>query len=125
MGPSEQRLLRILWARGDATAREVVGDENVKVAYTTVMTTLDRLYKKRVLTRVSEGRAFRYKPRFTQEEMQRALAGQLMRQLLGTGANTKLLLSFCVEAVSEHDVALLDELQQLIVEKRQSLGKRC
>ena len=124
LGPLEQRLLRILWARGDATAREVLEDENVKVAYTTVMTTLDRLYKKHVLTRGPDGRAFRYKPRFTQAEMLRGLAGQLMRQLLGSSASTKLSLSYFVEAVTEHDVQLLDELQQLVAQKRHKRDNR-
>ena len=46
LGPLEQRLLERLWARGSATVRELVEDECDDLAYTTLMTTLDRLFKK-------------------------------------------------------------------------------
>ena len=49
------------------------------------MTTLDRLYKKQLLNRVAEGRAFRYSPRYTQEELEKAAVGETIRQLLGSG----------------------------------------
>src|SRR5690349_1303323 len=69
LGPLEQRLLEALWACGTATVRELLDSGYDDLAYTTVMTTLDRLYKKDVLTREAEGRAFRYAPRFTREEL--------------------------------------------------------
>ena len=120
LGPLEQQLLESLWRRGSATVREVIEDGDLKLAYTTVMTTLDRLYKKNLLDRVPEGRAFRYSPRHTPEELQRAAAGDLIRQFLGSGPSS-LPLSYLVEAVSQHDVELLDELQQLVERKRRDL----
>ncbi|HKS74616.1 MAG TPA: BlaI/MecI/CopY family transcriptional regulator [Terriglobales bacterium] len=120
LGPLEQRLLEKLWHCKSATVREVLEDGNLKLAYTTVMTTLDRLYKKHLLDRVAEGRAFRYMPRHTPEELQRAAAGDMIRQFLGTGSSA-LPLSYLVEAVSEHDAQLLDELQQLVERKRRDL----
>jgi len=124
LGPLEQRLLQEIWSRGNATVRELLHDGNLNIAYTTVMTTLDRLYKKHLLSRVAEGRAFRYTPCLTQEEMQRAAAGQAIRQLLESGAASSLPLSYLVEAVTEHDAQLLDELQQLVERKRRELRKR-
>ena len=123
LGPLEQRLLHSIWARGNATVRELLQDGDLNIAYTTAMTTLDRLYKKQLLTRVAEGRAFRYAPRFSKEEMQRAAAGQMIRQLLDSGSTASLPLSYLVEAVTDHDVQLLDELQQLVEQKRRQLGK--
>lgn len=123
LGPLEQRLLEEIWTRGHATVRELLEHANLHIAYTTVMTTLDRLYKKRLLTRVAEGRAFRYSPAITQEEMQRAAASRAIRQLLESGS-ASLPLSYLVEAVTEHDIQLLDELQQLVEQKRRELGKR-
>ena len=64
-------MLAALWQRGNATVRELLADGSVTLAYTTVMTTLDRLYKKRLLDRVPEGRAFRYSPSQTREELER------------------------------------------------------
>lgn len=123
LGPLEQRLLEHIWARGNATVRELLEYFDLDVAYTTVMTTLDRLYKKRLLTRESEGRAFRYAPRFTQEELHRAAAGQAIRELLDSSSSNALPLSYLVEAVSEHDSQLLEQLQQLVEQKRRQLQK--
>jgi predicted transcriptional regulator len=114
----EQELLSALWMRGSATVREMLDAGGINLAYTTVMTTLDRLYKKQLLNRSAEGRAFRYSPRYTQEELERAAVGETVRQLLGSGEAAALPLSYLVEAVSEHDAGLLDDLQRLLDEKR-------
>jgi predicted transcriptional regulator len=103
--------------------RELIDHGQLEIAYTTVMTTLDRLYKKGLLSRTEEGRAFRYFPRVTKEELQREAAGQAIQQLLGTGP-ASLPLSYLVEAVTEHDTELLGELQQLVENKRRELSDR-
>jgi predicted transcriptional regulator len=124
LGPLERRLLAALWTRGSSTVREILDIGDIKLAYTTVMTTLDRLYKKQLLDRVAEGRAFRYSPRYTQEELEKAAVGETIRQLLGSGNSAGLPLSYLVEAVSEHDASLLNDLQRLLDEKRRELGNR-
>jgi predicted transcriptional regulator len=118
LGPLEQELLSALWMRGSATVREMLDAGGINLAYTTVMTTLDRLYKKQLLNRSAEGRAFRYSPRYTQEELEKAAVGETVRQMLGSGEAAALPLSYLVEAVSEHDAGLLDDLQRLLDEKR-------
>jgi len=47
LGRLEFDLMQILWARGESNVRDVVQQLERPLAYTTVMTTLDRLYKKR------------------------------------------------------------------------------
>jgi predicted transcriptional regulator len=121
LGPLEQRLLTALWMRGSSTVREMLDAGEIKLAYTTVMTTLDRLYKKQLLNRTAEGRAFRYSPRYTQEELEKAAVGETIRQLLSSGVAASLPLSYLVEAVSEHDAGLLDDLQRLLDQKRRGL----
>jgi predicted transcriptional regulator len=122
LGPLEQQLLSTLWMRGSATVREIVDGGEIKLAYTTVMTTLDRLFKKEILNRVADGRAFRYSPRYSQAEMEKAAVGETIRRLLGSSATAASLpLSYLVEAVSEHDAALLDDLQRLLDQKRLEL----
>jgi predicted transcriptional regulator len=122
LGPFEQQLLQELWAHGSATVRELLADGKIHQAYTTVMTTVDRLYKKGLLDRVAEGRAFRYTPRHTPEELQRVTALENIRQLLGSGDASTLPLSYLVEALSTHDAQLLDELQLLVERKRHELS---
>jgi len=121
LGPFERQLLQELWSHGSATVRELIADGKIHQAYTTVMTTVDRLYKKGLLTRVAEGRAFRYTPRHTPEELQRVTALESIRQLLASGDASSLPLSYLVEALSAHDAQLLDELQLLVERKRREL----
>lgn len=94
LGPFEQRLLQELWSRGSATVRELLAHGRIRQAYTTVMTTVDRLYKKGMLDRAAEGRAFRYTPRQTPGELQRVVAFEGIRQLLGSGEASALPLSY-------------------------------
>jgi|HubBroStandDraft_6_1064221.scaffolds.fasta_scaffold418194_2 predicted transcriptional regulator len=123
LGPLEQQLLEELWKCESATVRELLDRSDLRLAYTTVMTTLDRLYKKQLLNRVAEGRAFRYSPRHTQEELKKAAAEETIRQLLSSSPVASLPLSYLVEAVGEHDAALLDELQQLLDQKRRERNR--
>ena len=124
LGPFEQQLLEEIWSRGDATVRELLAEGALSQAYTTVMTTVDRLYKKGLLDREVEGRAFRYKARVSQAEMQRNAAFEGIRRLLQSGGTSSLPLSYLVEAVSAHDAELLDELQVLVERKRRELKSK-
>ena|ERR1700720_3950965 len=124
LGPLEQRLLERLWARGSATVRELVEDECDDLAYTTLMTTLDRLFKKGLLTRCTDGRAFRYTPRLSRQELHREAAGHALRQLLDASPASSLPLSFLVEILSERDGQLLDDLRKLVECKRRELSQR-
>lgn len=121
LGPLEQRLLEALWVRGNATVRELLEQQEEDLAYTTLMTTLDRLFKKNLLTRVAEGRAFRYTPRFTRQELHQEMAGRIFRQLLDASSESSLPLSYLVEILTERDTQLLDDLQKLVEAKRREL----
>jgi predicted transcriptional regulator len=123
LGPLEERLLEALWERGQATVRDLADGTCRDLAYTTVMTTLDRLFKKNLLTREAEGRAFRYKPRFTREELHREVAGEALRQLLDASPASSLPLSYLVEILTDRDAQLLDDLRQAVEAKRRELRK--
>jgi predicted transcriptional regulator len=123
LGPLEERLLDALWARGHATVRDLVDGDCRDLAYTTVMTTLDRLFKKNLLSRKAEGRAFRYAPRFSRAELQREVAAQAFRQLMDTSPASSLPLSYLVEILTERDAQLLDDLRELIEAKRRELRR--
>ncbi|MGA8761646.1 MAG: BlaI/MecI/CopY family transcriptional regulator [Candidatus Sulfotelmatobacter sp.] len=124
LGPLEQRLLEGLWKRGSATVRELRENGYDELAYTTVMTTLDRLFKKNVLVRQPEGRAFRYTPRFSREQLHREAAGHALRQLLDASPSSSLPLTFLVEILGERDAQLLDDLRELVEAKRRELSEK-
>ncbi len=123
LGPLEERLLEALWERGHATVRDLLNGDGAcqDLAYTTVMTTLDRLFKKKLLSREAEGRAFRYTPRVTREELHREVAGEAFRQLMDASPASSLPLSYLVEILTERDTQLLDDLREVVEAKRRAL----
>jgi predicted transcriptional regulator len=123
LGPLEQQVLSVLWQRGSATVREVIKCGDVQRENNTVMTTLDRLYKKGLLDRTREphSRAFRYIPRHTQAQWQRDLVIGTVKRVLTMDITASLPLSYLVEAVSDYDARLLDDLRRLVKEKRQKV----
>lgn len=122
LGPLEQRLLSALWRRGHGTVRELIHYDGIEQAYTTVMTTLDRLYRKQLLDRVKEphSRGFRYTPRYSQAELERKVIVEAIHNIMGFGTTTALPLSYLVEAIGQHDTNLLDDLRRLVDEKRRA-----
>ena len=124
LGALERAVMSIAWREGDISVREACNRLSVNVAYTTVMTTMDRLFKKGLLTRRKVGRAFVYRAAATRKELEGAVASELVQSLLHRDDNEPLpVLSSLVDAVSDRDRALLDELERLIHEKRRA-GKQ-
>ena len=122
LGRLERQVLEETWRRGETSVRDVFIAFDERVAYTTLMTTLDRLYKKRLLSRRKGGRAFLYSPLVTREELERGIREDVIEGLLGRGAEgVEPVLACIVEAVSDRDRELLDELDRLIKEKRREL----
>jgi predicted transcriptional regulator len=125
LGRLEFRLMHILWLRGESNVRDVVQQLDHPLAYTTVMTTLDRLYKKGLLARRMPDRAFLYSARFSRQEWERLRAESILAGFLaGPHPSRELLLSSFLDAVGEHDAVLLDELEKKIRKKRRELLRR-
>lgn len=126
LGPLETHLLGVLCRVKDATVRELLAAGKIEAAYTTIMTTLDRLYKKGFLDRApdAQGRSFRYRLKQGEREFYRAVLGSGLNRILSAAADPSLPVSFLVDAVTEHNAALLDELGRAVNRKRQELRRR-
>jgi len=125
LGPLEIAVMEILWERGESNVHDVIAKLQRPLAYTTVMTTLDRLYKKGLLTRRKNERAFIYCTRQTRLEWEQKRAGEFVAGFLnGPEPAGQLLISCLVEAVGQKDAALLDELERKIRVKRKELDQR-
>ena len=122
MGELEQAVLEALWdldgadaerpgASGRAVHERLQGHGGRDLAYTTVMTVLDRLARKDVVVRERDGRAFRYAPRLTRA----AMTAEVMHEALeGTrGDREQALVSFVGEASAEDLAALRRALDDL------------
>lgn len=122
MGKLERETMDEVWRQKEVNVRAVEVALGERIAYTTIMTTLDRLYKKGFLDRRKEGRAFFYTPRFTLNELERGMAEDVMNSLLGVGTSQiEPVLACIVDAVSDHDRDLLDELARLVQAKQLEL----
>lgn len=125
LGPLEQAVVQLLWTLGESSVQDVARKLDRPLAYTTVMTTLDRLFKKGVLERRQVERAFHYKPRFSRQEIERRSASAFVDGFLSReSAGGELLFSCLVEAVGHYDAALLDELEETIRKKRLEMEHR-
>ncbi|RZT86874.1 putative transcriptional regulator [Pseudonocardia sediminis] len=88
------------------TAGEVRDRLDQQLAYTTVVTTLARLYAKGVLVRTREGRAHRYAPSTTEA----GLAARRMQHALDDHEDRRAVLTHFVSALNGEDEVLLKNL---------------
>jgi predicted transcriptional regulator len=124
-GPLEIRVLQALWARRSPACVKDLQPEFPGVAYTTLMTTLDRLFRKGTLSRAKSGRAFYYEPNATRDQLLSDLAGSAFATMLPDDASAaRPILSMFVDTVGRRDEALLDELEALVRARREELKGR-
>jgi predicted transcriptional regulator len=124
LGRLERAVMDTVWQGGDFSVREVQGLLGRPVAYTTVMTTLDRLYKKGLVLRRREGRAFVYTAAMQRHELEASMTTGLLNGMLSGGSNAaRPFLSNLVDVVGDSDDALLDELERLVRDKRERMKK--
>ncbi|WP_152365282.1 BlaI/MecI/CopY family transcriptional regulator [Microlunatus speluncae] len=106
LGELERKVMERLWDAPDPqSVRDVhqTLSQDRELAYTTVMTVLDRLAKKGVVRRERDGRAYRYAPVQSREE----LVAELMHTALETGADRTAALVAFVGRVSDNEAAAM------------------
>ena len=106
----------ILWELHPLTVRDVKARLGARSAYTTVMTTLDRLYKKGLLARDKDGLAFVYRPALDRAEYQRRVVEAAVGPLLEQGAGP--VLAAFVDVAADLSEAHLRQLEELIAARR-------
>lgn len=106
LGQLEGTVMDVLWqAAKPMTVREVLSVLNEKrnLAYTTVMTVLDNLHRKKWVDRELHNRAYLYKP----TEVREAAATRVLRELLDSSGNPEAVLLHFAESTSEDESAVL------------------
>lgn len=78
--PAELEVLQVIWARDHATVRDVMDvlNQHMPRAYTTVMTLMNVMVRKKILVRRKRGRAFVYRARKTCEQTLGAMVADLL-----------------------------------------------
>jgi predicted transcriptional regulator len=126
LGSLERQVMEIVWQLGSVTVRDVLSSFPRQVAYTTAMTTLDRLFKKGLVSRTRAGRAFVYRAAQSRQQLEAAVATGVLNGLLSSGSNAALpILSNLVDAVGRQDggLDLLTTLEQLVRDTRRRIEK--
>ena len=110
--------MELLWQADALAVREVVRQLSGQLAYTTVMTTLDRLFKKGLLGRDKDGNAFIYRATLSRDDYHRHLIEEAVSGLLAKSADP--VLAGFVDAAAASDTRYLDRLERLIAERRKA-----
>jgi predicted transcriptional regulator len=108
IGDLEAVVMDRIWQRdGKVSVRDIFDElsSTRSIAYTTVMSTMDNLYRKEWLTRERVGKAYLYWPTMSREER----SARLMRAALASGGDSNLVLTHFLEAISDDESARLHE----------------
>jgi predicted transcriptional regulator len=104
---------------GKATVRDVSKSLHPSLAYTTVMTTTDRLYQKGLLRRETANKAYVYYPVQTASELEARVARDLIAAFLACADHAPgRLVAVLVDALAAHDKSLLEEVEREIRVRR-------
>ena len=124
LGKLESELMELIWERSEISVRALHGIIGPRLAYTTIMTTLDRLYKKNLLSRKKAGKAFLYAPVMSREEYHGRQTEHLLTLVLQDSSDSNAVLSCFIDVVSESDKKMLDKLDELVKAKRRALRRQ-
>ena len=119
LGDLQLAIMRVLWARGEATVAEVHAalEPERGLAPTTIATMLTKMEDKGVVAHRSEGRRFIYRPTVSESEVQRAMLADLTQQLfLG---NVTTVVSQLLDT-TQVDAEELAQLRSLIARHQQT-----
>ncbi|RBP86190.1 putative transcriptional regulator [Cytobacillus firmus] len=113
LGPLEIEVMKVIWSIKEGTVQNVLSEINTQnnYAYTTIMTIMNRLYKKGILTRSKLGKGYVYKPNYSPNELIQQNSSDQVEHLLhhyGDIAITQF-----VDAVG-HNPDQLNKLKELI-----------
>ena len=117
--PAELEILQIIWERGPSTVREVmeVLNRHRPRAYTTVMSLMNVMEEKNLLTYKPQGRAFVYAAKTSRKKAQKDLLGDLLNRAFDGSAN-ELVTNLLDQAKPTQ--AELDQISDVIAQYKQS-----
>jgi predicted transcriptional regulator len=111
----EAELMQVLWEHGPSTVGEVQERLKDALAYTTVLTILQKLERKRYVTHKEEGRSHRFMAAISREAAQRSAVRDLASRLFKGSAGLLLTQVVKDEALSDDD---LMRIRRLIAERK-------
>ena len=109
---SELEILRVLWARGPSTVRDVHDalSERKNLGYTTVLKLLQIMTEKGLVGRDESQRPQIYKPRYSQQQTQRQLVGDLLQRAFGGSVKTLVLQALATKKSTPAELEAIERL---------------
>ena len=124
LGELEMAVLEYLWSNGEFDTKGVHAVLGMArgISHNTIQSTLERLFKKKLLTRKKVSYAYVYQTAVARDE----LMGQMINDVVNTISkdNTDGMLAAFVDIAARTDDAHLDKLEQLINEYRSNQHKK-
>lgn len=123
LGELEAAVLGVLWSQAGAlSVRDVLQKIRRKpaLAYTTVLTVLDRLHAKGLVVREKQGKAFHYAAAMSREAW---FGERAARELSRASADGDAVLMAFLDSTERSDPALLEKLSALIAARRKARAK--
>ncbi len=119
LGELEARIMEAIWRLGAPTGKEICDALGPGSHYKTVLTVVNRLVEKGLLTREPTGdRAFRYRAVESREAFLGRVSARVANGLVGDFGRQAL--AHLVGAADAVDPSYLDELERLVRERRES-----
>jgi predicted transcriptional regulator len=122
-GQTEAMVMDLVWTWGRPVAvRDVLAELRTtrEIAYTTVMTVMDRLFRKGWLQRQADGRAWRYEAAVSRCDF---AAGQMYAALAASPDRAPVLVAF-VDRIGAKDHAMLRQILSAPATARGSRSRR-
>ncbi|MGB0125734.1 MAG: BlaI/MecI/CopY family transcriptional regulator [Silvibacterium sp.] len=107
--PLELEIMQVLWESGPCTVAEVQPRLRAELAYTTVQTMLNVLWRKKKVKRVPDGRAFRYAPVVSRERATGSALHDLVSRMFGGSSEALLMAMVDSRQISAEELARLAE----------------
>src|SRR5688572_29816579 len=117
---AELAILRVLWARGPSTVRDVFDALGGEGAYTTVLKLLQIMIEKGLVRRDESARTHVYEAAFSQDQTQKQLVSDLLDRVFDGSAATLVLQALEAGKASPGEIA---ETRQLL-DKHKHGGRR-
>ncbi|QQX78814.1 BlaI/MecI/CopY family transcriptional regulator [Shewanella sp. KX20019] len=121
LGELEKLVLHYLWENKSADAKQVHAyfEKQRGGSYNTIQSTLDRLFKKGLLSRYKEGHAFQYQAKVERHELIGQLINSVTSDFVAEG-ETSLVAAFS-SISNDLNVSQLDALELMIEKQRLKL----
>jgi BlaI family transcriptional regulator, penicillinase repressor len=107
--PLELEIMQVLWDAGPCTVAEVQPRLRAELAYTTVQTMLNVLWRKKKVKRAQEGRAFQYQPVVSRERATGSALNDLVSRMFGGSSEALLMAMVDTRQISAEELARLAE----------------